>query len=198
MCFLFGCREAEGADLFAKLEVFAVGKGGEVGTVKVEFAVAVDERFVDVYMENIGEKHIMRAEGDDLGDAALKREGGLSDEGASNLRRGFGSKMASLEFIDLSSGIDAAIVDGADHIGGGKVDDELAAFLDKGVGIAFGTNGDIGFWGDGIGDARPSDGEDIGMIHSSAGDEDGGDGGDECAAAPGLFGHGDFLFVVFI
>lgn len=180
-------RKSERADLFPELEVFAVCERGEVGAVEPQLAALVQQGLVDVDVEDIGEEHVMRAERDDLGDAAFQREGRLCDHGAGDLFRWLGGEGAFFEFVDLGARVDAAIVDGADHVGGGEVDDELAAFFDQLVGVALGADGDVGFGRDGVGDARPGDGDDVGGVRRPAGDHHGRDGGDEGTAAPGLF-----------
>ena len=78
---------------------------------------------------------------------------------------GLGGETAFFKFVDLRPGVDAAVVNGADHIGGGQIDDKFAALLDERVGMALGANGDIGLRGDGVGDARPCDGDDVGLFH---------------------------------
>lgn len=156
--FLFGNGKAEGAELFAKLEIFAVCKGGESRFVKTELACGIEKLFIDADIHDIRDKHIVRAERNDIADLTIDRHRGFRDGRASEIfkiRVKIWSELTFLEFIDLFSRFHAAKIRGADKLLRCQIDDKFAAFLNDGIRMAGGTNGDISFWRMCAENARP-------------------------------------------
>ena len=69
---LFDSGEAEEAELFAESEVFTVCICRKMCAIEMEFAVFVDQTFIDMDGDDIGDEHIVRAHRDDIGHAAGK------------------------------------------------------------------------------------------------------------------------------
>ena len=135
----------------------------------MKLSVSVDELFVHVHRHNVGEEHVMRAEGNDLTHAALQRERTVRENGTVDLGGVLGGKVTSLKLIHLLARMHAAPVSSADKILGGEVDGEHAALLDDVVGVSGGAHRNIGFWGNGVDDSRPRNGEKVSLVSVRAG-----------------------------
>ncbi len=189
MLFLLADGKAEIAELASECEVFAVRICRKSALLEVELALAVDIALVDVDADYLREEHGMRAEQLALGDAAFEADGALLDNRGADLMCGEHVQSARREFIDVPAAFNAAEVGRLHHCGGGEVDDELARIPDDVVGVALGTDGDIGHWRTSADDACPADSEDVGFVGGAAGDEGGGYGREQSAALPELLRH---------
>ena len=166
---LLGHREAELADDLPQGEVFSVGEGGQPRAVQAELALLVQQGLIHVHTDYLGQKQVVGSLGKDVQYLALQGEGALRDDGAGDLYRRLLVESCFGKLVHLGAGVDAAKV-ALPHEGGrGQVDDELPPLLDDAVGVAGGAHG-YGHAGRvGVDDARPGHGDDIGLLHVSAG-----------------------------
>ena len=184
--FLFH-RKAERAELFAEGKVFAVGICEQVRALQVQFAAVVDERRIDVHRRDVGKKHIVRAERDDVGHPAFERHGRLGKRRTGYGVRRFLVQSEFCEFIDLCPGQHAAGVGHARKLRGRQVDDELPALADEMMGISRRAHRNIGFRRIAAKDPCPCDGQNARMFHGSRRNQRCGNGSEQCAALPLYF-----------
>jgi len=182
-------RKPKLPDLFAQRKVFAVGEGGKVGALHAQFALVVEQLFIGADGDDVGDEHIVRAQRDDVGHAALQRKRALGDGGAGDLASLLACQAALGEFIHLGARIHAAIVGGADEVGRGEVEGEFTALLDDLIGMALWANGNVGLGRVGVENTRPGDCDDIALFHRPAADHDGRQGAEQRRALPLNLSH---------
>jgi len=186
---LFHRRKPKLPDFFAQRKILAVGEGGKVGALHAQFAPVVEQLFVGADGDDVGDEHIVRAQWDNIGDSALQRERALGDGGASDLASLLACQAALGKFIHLGARVHAAIVGGADEVGGGEIEGELPALLDDLIGMALWANGNVGLGRVGVENSRPGDCDDIALFHRSAADHDGRQGAEQRRALPLNLSH---------
>ena len=185
--FLFPYRISKRTDSFSKLEIFAVGEGGKVGTAEVQASLLVYQRLVHSRGDDVGDEHIVRALRNDLAELAFERQRRLCDRGRGDLEAFFGRQFAFFELIDLSSRQHTAGIGSADEVHGHQIDAEFARFLDDLIRMARGSHRDIERGRMCRDDAAPSDGDRVRLFAlTGGGDYDSRQRREESAAFPFL------------
>ena len=118
---------AEAADLFAGSEIFPVHIGSQPALLHVQLAVAVQIFLVDVHADNLCQEHIVATQRHDALDLTFQINRALLNQRHADLIGRSRGQMTFGELIDIPTGAHTAPVCLTNQLGGGQIDDELAA-----------------------------------------------------------------------
>ena len=125
----------------------------------------------DMGGENISYKHLMAAKVHRLEYTALDRNRTLRYHRGGNMLARLGGEMTYRKLVDILAGVSSAVIYYRQQSFIGNVHNKLARFLYVGVAVAGRLNRNIKSEGVGRNDTRPGNGEHLGVVNCSAGNE---------------------------
>ena len=103
-----------------------MGIGGEGAFFGVEFALFIDISLIDVDGEDIGDKHIVGPQRDDLCHSAFDGNGAFFHHRAGNLACLLAGQLTSGKFIQILAALNAAKINGTNDMGRGQIDNKFS------------------------------------------------------------------------
>ena len=188
--FLFPHAVPEGAQLFAQAQVLAVAVHDQLCFVQAELSVFIQQALIHIAGHDFGQEQVMAAQRDDLRDPAFQIDRALLQDGAvgQNAARG-GMELAGGKLVVVAAALHAAPVHRTHQLFSGQIDGKLSALLDEVVAVPLGADADGYHAGLGADGACPADGDEVGLLQPTAGDQHRRFRVQQGAAPPALFAH---------
>ena len=111
-----GSDVTEGADFFANGKIFTVDISHKTCSVKAKSTIFVDEIFLNGDTNDIGNKHIVSAKGNDLLHLTFNTHGTFGYTWSANVKAFLGGNAKGLELVNISTTFYTATVHGSDKI----------------------------------------------------------------------------------